>query len=120
MLSCSTTRSKTLKVVCEQPHEPQVTPSLTLTHRPQRNPAVKVGDRIAQLILERIFIAEVEQVEDLGETYVQLMLCFFLWARACRAFICADHCAKKKQQTRRGWIRINGCEQEAQDCACRH
>jgi len=33
---------------------------------------VKTGDRVAQLILERIAIAEVEEVQDLEATYVSL------------------------------------------------
>jgi dUTPase len=32
---------------------------------------IKVGDRVAQLILERIAIAEVQEVHDLDATYAQ-------------------------------------------------
>lgn len=52
-------------VAVKQHRAPTPTQRYNHTHN---TPAVKVGDRIAQLILEKIAIAEVEEVDDLSAT----------------------------------------------------
>jgi len=52
-------------VAVKQHRAPTPTQRYNHTHN---TPAVKVGDRIAQLILEKIAIGEVEEVDDLSAT----------------------------------------------------
>ena len=55
---------------CLPTSQPASPPPLTLSHIPLPSlfPAVKRGDRIAQLILERIVTPEVIEVEELDGT----------------------------------------------------
>ena len=63
--------SLSFNVVCggvRRGAQAQAADDAPLLHPPTHTPAVKRGDRVAQLVLERILTPEVEEVESLDDT----------------------------------------------------